>query len=121
MNHERKCWDCGNIAEHESDITPGVLCKRCGSQDTRRTKKAKRTPTDAELIAAMNLVSEYITENLDECWQIDFSFSNGECSCELVNNHGDTIEVDSEYGVSGLRMMCERSKEPEDGSEVGTY
>jgi len=34
----RKCHDCGSIAEHESDIRPGVLCKKCGSQDTRKIK-----------------------------------------------------------------------------------
>lgn len=41
-SHERKCWDCGNTATHESSITPGVLCPKCGSQDTRRvTTKVK--------------------------------------------------------------------------------
>lgn len=39
--HERKCWDCGNVAIHESRIVPGVLCSKCGSQDTRATKKPK--------------------------------------------------------------------------------
>ena len=37
-SHERKCWDCGNVAIHESSITPGVLCKKCDSQDTRRKR-----------------------------------------------------------------------------------
>jgi DNA-directed RNA polymerase subunit RPC12/RpoP len=37
-NHLRKCWDCGNVATHESIIKPGVLCKKCGSQDTRKVR-----------------------------------------------------------------------------------
>lgn len=42
--HERKCWDCGNVAEHESRIAPEVCCKKCGSQDTRATKKPVGPP-----------------------------------------------------------------------------
>lgn len=38
LSHERKCRSCGNVAVHESDVTPWVLCKKCGSQDTRRVK-----------------------------------------------------------------------------------
>lgn len=40
---ERKCWDCGNIAHHEDNITPHVLCKKCGSQDTRLTRQQVTT------------------------------------------------------------------------------
>jgi len=36
--HRRKCWDCGNIAEHTDNVVPEVLCKKCGSQDTRVVK-----------------------------------------------------------------------------------
>ena len=39
--HERKCWDCGNVAVHMKSITPEVLCTQCGSQDTRRVKGEK--------------------------------------------------------------------------------
>ena len=31
----RRCWACGNVADHEDNITPHVNCKQCGSQDTR--------------------------------------------------------------------------------------
>lgn len=34
--HLRRCWDCGSIAEHASDVAPEVCCQSCGSQDTRR-------------------------------------------------------------------------------------
>jgi DNA-directed RNA polymerase subunit RPC12/RpoP len=33
--HYRRCWDCGAISLHADNVTPEVLCKRCGSQDTR--------------------------------------------------------------------------------------
>lgn len=36
--HARKCWDCGNVAEHADSVTPWVLCSKCGSQDTRRVR-----------------------------------------------------------------------------------
>lgn len=37
-NHLRKCWDCGSVAEHSDNVVPEVLCKKCGSQDTRIVK-----------------------------------------------------------------------------------
>lgn len=36
----RKCWNCGDVAEHESDVTPGVCCRRCGSKDTRLIRRS---------------------------------------------------------------------------------
>ena len=36
--HQRECWKCRTINDHTSDITPGVRCPQCGSQDTRRVK-----------------------------------------------------------------------------------
>jgi len=36
--HSRKCWHCGNVAEHKDNIVPEVNCKLCGSQDTRAIK-----------------------------------------------------------------------------------
>jgi Zn ribbon nucleic-acid-binding protein len=39
MRHERRCFDCGNVAIHEGDIVPLVNCHKCGSQDTRRKRK----------------------------------------------------------------------------------
>lgn len=35
----RRCWECGNIAEHASDIASGVCCGKCGSQDTRLIRR----------------------------------------------------------------------------------
>ncbi len=37
--HKRKCWDCGNVALHEESVVPNVLCKQCGSQDTRKVRE----------------------------------------------------------------------------------
>lgn len=57
--HERKCWDCGNVATHESSITPGVLCKQCGSQDTRRVK-AKTKHRHSQFYSKLaDLLEEY--------------------------------------------------------------
>lgn len=38
---KRLCWNCGNVADHSSDVTPGVCCQLCGSQDTRLLKQSK--------------------------------------------------------------------------------
>lgn len=47
---KRKCHDCGNVAMHTDDVVPGVLCQRCGSQDTRltREKTAREKRCEAE-------------------------------------------------------------------------
>lgn len=34
----RKCHDCRNVSLHRDNITPYVLCPKCGSQDTRLIK-----------------------------------------------------------------------------------
>lgn len=36
----RKCWACGHISEHLDSVVPYVLCKICGSQDTRRIEQS---------------------------------------------------------------------------------
>lgn len=33
--NKRRCRDCGLTAYHAGNVTPYVLCGRCGSQDTR--------------------------------------------------------------------------------------
>lgn len=38
VSHVRKCWNCGNVGLHRDNITPYVLCAKCGSQDTRLSK-----------------------------------------------------------------------------------
>ena len=39
--HWRNCWNCKTTNFHESDVTPGVCCPHCGSQDTRRCQPPK--------------------------------------------------------------------------------
>lgn len=46
--HERKCWECGNVAQHADNVTPEVLCKKCGSQDTRATKRREVSPYESD-------------------------------------------------------------------------
>ena len=36
--NKRKCRTCGNVAWHADNRTPYVLCRKCGSQDTRLVK-----------------------------------------------------------------------------------
>ena len=48
--HERKCWNCGNVSVHTDDVMPEVLCRKCGSQDTRRTQSPEGPSTIADLV-----------------------------------------------------------------------
>jgi hypothetical protein len=50
--HQRKCFDCGNIAEHTDNIVPAVLCKVCGSQDTRLRLLSERSDHEFDSFAA---------------------------------------------------------------------
>ena len=36
--HLRKCNDCGNVATHVANYGPAILCRLCGSCDTRWKK-----------------------------------------------------------------------------------
>lgn len=48
---KRLCRDCGNIAYHCIRTTPWVLCRKCGSQDTRITLEEFQPP-ERSVIAA---------------------------------------------------------------------
>ncbi len=56
---KRKCWDCGNVAMHESDITHGVLCSKCGSQDTRLVREVPLHRADTSSDATNSDFSAY--------------------------------------------------------------
>lgn len=58
MTHERKCWDCGYLGQFTSDVVPGVLCPKCGSQDTRRQR--------SEQEASQITLDDFLRETADE-------------------------------------------------------
>ena len=39
--HYRRCWSCENVAAHVDSVTPWVLCRKCGSPDTRLIRPTK--------------------------------------------------------------------------------
>lgn len=61
-DHKRKCWTCGNIAMHADNITPDVLCKECGSQDTRLVRE--KSPAVRPLKTTVMTLDELRTESL---------------------------------------------------------
>lgn len=67
MIHQRKCHDCGNVAQYSSNITPEVRCRNCGSQDTRivREKPAEETNVIRldELIERLRITREHFEGN----------------------------------------------------------
>lgn len=56
--HERKCWDCGNIAVHEDNVTPWVCCSMCGSRDTRPRPVPAIHPAETVLRSEIESVIE---------------------------------------------------------------
>lgn len=61
--HERKCWDCGNVAQHTDNVTPEVLCRKCGSQDTRATRVTNK-PDRSKMDIPQNWVRNYVDQIL---------------------------------------------------------
>ena len=39
----RECWNCKKVQIHRESVTPGVLCRFCGSQDTRLQREKTQT------------------------------------------------------------------------------
>ena len=37
--HWRQCWECGDVGLHVDSMSPWVACRKCGSMDTRRTRR----------------------------------------------------------------------------------
>lgn len=78
--HQRICWDCGNIAEHSNNMVPDVLCKKCGSQDTRLVKNSSGAIRTTEEINSVLLgLIECVEKWAEEedgipsfCWQAYF-------------------------------------------------
>jgi DNA-directed RNA polymerase subunit RPC12/RpoP len=96
-NHLRRCWDCGNIATHESSIAPGVLCKKCGSQDTRKVRVQQlpvptRSSTETLIAACKELAATV---------QCDDGIANSalrEIAERLETYHNTLIEIrDSKF------------------------
>lgn len=72
MIHERKCYECGNVADHEDNVTPYVCCKKCGSKDTRPIKNPKCSVAAEIAVAIAGIrqddymgICEAITKQLD--------------------------------------------------------
>lgn len=93
--HYRRCWDCGAINLHETDYVPGVLCKRCGSQDTRKTKN--EPPLWDIAPSSRNGRGVYVPDNIGKC---------PECGDGLIATCYEH-EVDSGRPVAtGIDLEC---------------
>lgn len=78
--HKRKCRDCGNV--------PEVLCKKCGSQDTRVVKDQAKSPT-SETRKLPSGVMQTTPTNSGEEWDDAVMYA--------METAADSIE-DWEYG-----------------------
>ena len=78
-SHERRCHDCGNVAIHADMVTPWVLCSKCGSQDTRRTKPVPAYAPTVPREVADRLADACQTEHLLALLQ---HIGGSECQCD---------------------------------------
>lgn len=73
--HRRKCWSCKNVAEHRDSIVPEVLCKLCGSQDTRRIRtEPKRESIQVKCLAVVPMSEAEVTEAYHLCGCADYNW-----------------------------------------------
>lgn len=125
---ERKCWDCGNVAEHNDNIVPHVLCKKCGSQDTRLTRTEERDRDlkqlneqlcgfwkqlkalemqisellpDGTVVNAARSDDVSLIENLELPWLIRDCRVLGD-ELDVANSHGQPATHDLSVFVNGL-------------------
>lgn len=70
--------------------------------------------TDRQLIDAVNLLCQYVDENLPRGWEITLTMRNGEAEATLTDPFGEDVWTDAaDYNVSTLRDMCDTAKERE--------
>lgn len=99
-NHQRRCWDCGNVATHSDNVVPEVLCKKCGSQDTRLLKSPSE-PTPFPWEVNGNAVHKRISPHYAQCI----------CVCDGENRHANAQLIGNLADkVSALESEVERLK-----------
>lgn len=109
--HIRQCHDCNNIAEHRSNITPSVLCAKCGSRDTRiRQHIGQRQLDEQELNRAIDVIHDYVHKHsaFHYTLRLEFTrFTEGETLVDatLEDPDGENVDVYSEQ--SWIADACE--------------
>jgi predicted RNA-binding Zn-ribbon protein involved in translation (DUF1610 family) len=105
--HHRRCWACKSINLHLSDVTPGVCCPECGSQDTRRMKNEPPLWNVAE--SHRNKRGLYVPESVAVC---------PECSKGLIAVAGAWSE-DGRPVASAIEIDCVRAMAENDWEHKG--
>jgi hypothetical protein len=86
--HLRKCDDCGNVATHIANYGPAIVCKVCGSCDTRW----KKTDEDRRQIALEDLKRLYeAAENFELSFRNAFPENAAIYTDEFGNRHEVTV------------------------------
>lgn len=61
----------------------------------------------AALIAASNLLCEFVGRHLPDGWEISLNMRHGEADLSLTDTSGEEIEIDSaDHGISSIADMC---------------
>jgi ribosomal protein S27AE len=103
--HNRKCHECGNIAEHEDRITPWVLCSKCGSQDTRAVKEAPNPGTGVNVVLRRSEKRdgfELIPQSVHALWKKVLK-DNGDIEIKWIASDTSTKELMLHCFACGIR------------------
>ena len=82
-------------------------------RDGRDQPPPQSEPSDRELIDAMNLIGEYVTNHLADGWQITIYCDKNGMAVGLEDEFANDVQAEVERDVSLLRSMCERSHDPD--------
>jgi hypothetical protein len=97
QGHERKCYECGAVAEHFDNVAPEVCCKTCGSQNTNRVSKPPVRLTRQQVCTALSEISQLA---LAACQEIESKVERGGVDkylkiVKLASSLGPTLEFSS--------------------------
>lgn len=71
----------------------------------------------AALIAASNLLCEFVGRHLPDGWEISLNMRHVEADLSLTDPSGEEIEIDSaDHGISLIAAMCDTAWEIENQS-----
>lgn len=86
--HTRKCRDCGNVAEHSDNVVPEVLCKKCGSQDTRLLRQPL---SRGQMLEKMKRDSRRIIAELEQMIRDIEWWNRHRADCDPLDCEGERL------------------------------
>lgn len=101
-------------------MTKYYACPVCGcnSNFMRRKKRVCHEcdkSVQKSLIDAVNLIAEYVKQNLPEYWLITLEFASDEVDIGLLDCEFDSHEFYTDRGISAIESACDEAYELQNG------